>query len=143
MALQIISRVSRPQRLKPRGLSLALRRGRIRDDRLYDSSLYLSCLYLLCKPSSIFRAIHVGMIGMPAAHTQELILRLPVGLRDMSASKTALTSIARIDDPNLDTVQFGFVLNESPKLTERPIAVPGSVLAALNPGPRTNVRQVF
>ena len=70
-------------------------------------------------------------------------MRLPVGTFDMPTGKAALRGVAWINHPHLHARPFRFVDDELSKLRESPIAVPRPVLAASNPGPRANVRQVF
>jgi len=75
---------------------------------------------------------------MPAGAAKELTLRFSVGFLDMPTSKTALAGATWINHVYPNAIQFCFVGDKEPKLSESPIAAPCPFLSALNPRPRSD-----
>lgn len=64
---------------------------------------------------------------MAAGRTQKVRLILTIGLVDMSAGKTSLGGVGRIDKFDGNASEGGFVTDESAKLEERPGRARGSL----------------
>jgi hypothetical protein len=79
---------------------------------------------------------------MTATHAQELTLRLPVHLVDISASRALTTRVPRIDDVDRNPSKFRLVGQERSQLEERPTHTLGSLISPYR-CPTLDMRKFF